>query len=486
MKAAIYIRVSTEEQAKEGFSLEAQRDRCVQYIESQGYQLVKVYMEDGYSAKNMNRPHLQELIEDSKKKLFNLVVVYKLDRLTRSVLDSQVILNHFEKNGVKFKSTMEEFETITAGGRMFLNLMTVIAQWEREQIAERVILGMSKRAEMGLRNNYRLPYGYKLDDQGQMVIDEETAPIVRLMFDRYAKGIGSRKIKDELLSRGYHSSTGTPINEKTIMDILVNPAFLGITHWKPKDAPESERIVREGTHPALVSQELFDRVQSIITRKRSKDISRSSYDYPFSGILKCGHCGNPLHGHTTRKKLVDGSYKVYRSYHCYGKHNLRVCKVPDLNEKKMESLFFEELVQHLRFNLERETYESAEVKEERKDYAKERKRIERKIAESRKIMDNWAYAMGKGAMPVDQYLRLVQQEEVNVKRLEAQLAEVQEEDVVAVKASYEDAIELLKNLQSVWPDLSREDRKQSVQILFKRIDVHHDGEWDIINHEFDG
>jgi site-specific DNA recombinase len=163
MRAVAYLRVSTEEQASEGFSLVAQEERCKSFIKSQGWDLVKEpYIDDGYSAKNLERPAIQQLINDLKNNEFDVIVVYRLDRLVRSVLDLHHLLQLFDKHQVAFKSVTEVFDTTTAMGRFFITLVAAMAQWERENLAERVLMGMERRALEGKRNGGNAPYGYRM------------------------------------------------------------------------------------------------------------------------------------------------------------------------------------------------------------------------------------------------------------------------------------------------------------------------------------
>ncbi|GAB7387104.1 hypothetical protein BSNK01_09400 [Bacillaceae bacterium] len=145
MKAALYIRVSTEEQAKEGYSVEAQKRKLTDFCHLQEWEIFDYYVDDGYSAKNLDRPALQRLIADLKEKKFDVVLVYKLDRLVRSMINLQELLQLFEKHDIKFHSLHEKFETHTAAGRLFLNIVGSMAEFERLQIAERVKVGMEQR-----------------------------------------------------------------------------------------------------------------------------------------------------------------------------------------------------------------------------------------------------------------------------------------------------------------------------------------------------
>lgn len=162
MKCVIYRRVSTDMQVEEGISLDMQRLRLEQYAKSQGWVVVNDYCDEGYSAKNTERPAFQQMIKDMKKKQFDIILVYRLDRFTRSVSDLHSILKIMDEYNVKFKSSTEIFDTTTATGRMFITLVATLAQWERETTAERVRDSMHKKAELGLRNGAKAPMGYDL------------------------------------------------------------------------------------------------------------------------------------------------------------------------------------------------------------------------------------------------------------------------------------------------------------------------------------
>ncbi|WP_429999877.1 recombinase family protein [Metabacillus fastidiosus] len=149
MRTALYIRVSTEEQAKEGYSIRAQTERLKAYCVSQEWEVVDFYIDDGISAKDMNRPNLKRMIKHIEQGLIDCVLVYKLDRLTRSILDLYKLLEIFDKHNCKFKSSTEVYDTTSAIGRMFITLVAALAQFERENLSERVRMGMEQKAREG-------------------------------------------------------------------------------------------------------------------------------------------------------------------------------------------------------------------------------------------------------------------------------------------------------------------------------------------------
>ncbi len=180
MRVAIYIRVSTEDQAREGYSIQAQKNKLEAYCVSQGWDIVGLYVDDGYSAKDLERPEMKRMLAHIEQGLIDCVLVYRLDRLTRSVLDLYKLLEIFERHNCKFKSATEVYDTTTAMGRMFITIVAAMAQWERENLAERVRMGMQEKARQGKWVINVAPYGYDIDrSTDTLVINQQEAVIVR-------------------------------------------------------------------------------------------------------------------------------------------------------------------------------------------------------------------------------------------------------------------------------------------------------------------
>nr|WP_231563777.1 recombinase family protein [Anoxybacillus sp. KU2-6(11)] len=241
MKVAIYVRVSTDEQAKEGFSIPAQRERLRAFCASQGWEIVQEYIEEGWSAKDLERPQMRQLLKDIKKGNIDIILVYRLDRLTRSVLDLYLLLQTFEKYNVAFRSATEVYDTSTAMGRLFITLVAALAQWERENLAERVKFGIEQMIDEGKKPGGHSPYGYKFDKDFNCTIVEEEAKTVQMIYRLYCDGYGYRGIADRLNELGIKPRIAKEWNHNSIRDILMNDIYIGTYRWGNKS---SRTIIR--------------------------------------------------------------------------------------------------------------------------------------------------------------------------------------------------------------------------------------------------
>ena len=219
MRAIGYVRVSTEEQALTGVSLDAQEEKIKAYCIAKEWDLIRVVRDSGYSAKDLNRPGIQEIISGCKKKDFEVVVILKLDRLTRSVKDlGYLVEDVFKKNDVAFSSLQDNFDTATANGRMVMNILATLAQWERDSISER-----TKDAMQFMKKNMKLigavPFGYDCND-GSLSPNPDEAVVVQRMLSLRKRGKSYQKIAAHLNSKAIPSKTGGKWYPKTVMSIL--------------------------------------------------------------------------------------------------------------------------------------------------------------------------------------------------------------------------------------------------------------------------
>lgn len=249
---------------------------------------------------------MQRLMKDLERKVFDVVLVYKLDRMVRSVYYLNELLQEFEKSNVRFNSMTEHFDTTSANGRMMINIIGTLAQWEREVNSERTYVNMMQKHEQGQRNGGRAPFGYALDKDGKLVIFEEEAKWVRWMFESFHTN-GKRMITEGLNKNGVRTRTGAFWNTSAVDYVVTNPVYYGALRWNYRTKQGNrtyEEVVVEGQHPAIITKELYDSIKNI--RKNRKHTGwKSRTVYPFSTLLRCGRCGHSMHGE--KRKRIDGS-----------------------------------------------------------------------------------------------------------------------------------------------------------------------------------
>jgi site-specific DNA recombinase len=303
MKVAIYVRVSTDEQAKEGFSIPAQRERLRAFCQSQGWELVHEYVEEGWSAKDLARPKMQQMLNDIKKGEIDIILVYRLDRLTRSVLDLYLLLQTFDQYNVAFRSATEVYDTSTAMGRLFITLVAALAQWERENLAERVKFGIEQMIDEGKKPGGHSPYGYKFDKEFNCTVIENEAKTVQMIYQLYCDGFGYRSIADRLNELQIKPRLAKEWNHNSVRDILLNDMYIGTYRWGTKVVPNN--------HTTIISEPLFRKVQKKV---QGKVLDRHRVGkFILTGLLHCGHCDqNKMQGSFDKR---DGK-TYYRCLKC--------------------------------------------------------------------------------------------------------------------------------------------------------------------------
>lgn len=285
--AACYVRVSTENQ-KENYSIEEQKSRLRAFCEAKDIVIGKMYVDGGYSGGNLRRPALQELLRRLPE--YDLVIVYKLDRLSRSQKDTLMLIeDYFLARKVDFISVCENFDTSTPLGRAMIGMLSVFAQLEKEQITERFTMGRIARAKNGYyHGGPTAPVGYDYVD-GQLIINEKKARQVRELFERFCRGASIHDCWRHMQAR--YGTSGGWSSETQIRHVLVNEVYLGKVKFQGESYP--------GLHPPVIPEELFSRAQALLQERKS---SLSAGSRPFaprtllSGLLICGQCGARFHG----------------------------------------------------------------------------------------------------------------------------------------------------------------------------------------------
>ena len=307
--AGIYIRVSTEDQVREGFSLGEQEEKLKQLCEYKDYKVYKVYKDAGISAKNMSgRPAFQQMLEDMRAEKINYIVAYKLDRVTRSVRDLEVLISELEEHHCYLICDRDDVNTSSANGRFFVRMLTVLSQLEIEIVSERTKFGLTGAIKSGHIPG-TCPLGYKRDTSKKMVIDETTKDIVIRIYNLYFEGKSYQTIANILNEEKVLEPKKW--DDSTIEKILNNKIYVG-------DYERFKRVAKEqGKEPIIYSNV----VEPIITRAMFEDIqlqkekNQRAYCrdrvYIFMQKMKCPKCGKLM-----GSKGTGGKKKKYMYYHC--------------------------------------------------------------------------------------------------------------------------------------------------------------------------
>ena len=347
METAIYVRVSTEEQAQEGFSIRAQEQKLKDFAGIKDWSIYKIYMDEGISGKNLvDRPAMQEMLADIESGAVKNVLVFKIDRLTRSTADLIYLIDLFNDHDCAFNSLTESIDTQTASGRMFLKIIGIFAEFERENIIERVKVGIERKVREGYAIGGNTSYGYdRPKDQKIQTINEEEAEIVREVFNMFVnQGVGIVDIARRLNVRKVPTKQNVTWGSTNIRRLLANMNYIGNVRHHLRD--EKNEYSVEGLHEPIISQEQFDIAQKLLANnKRATPRKQPRDDNYFSGFLTCGTCGYKMVTHNIYKTLKDGTESVTGGYRCPNK-TVGVCTSCSISHRKPERAF-EEHINHI-------------------------------------------------------------------------------------------------------------------------------------------
>ncbi len=308
--AAIYIRVSTDYQAEEGYSIDAQREQLSAYCISKGIKRYEYYIDGGWSGSNIERPEMQRLINDVKEDKISHVIVYKLDRLSRSQKDTLYLIEDvFNPHGVDFISLNESMDTSTPMGRLMLGILSAFAQLERENIRMRTRMGMKERVKAGYwMGGGRVPFGYDYDRDKGILVPNKDADKVRDIYKLYLEGYSAQSIAN-ILGLKY---------DRLAIQILKRKSNYGIIEYN------GEEYI--GKHEPIISKETYELAMNEMVRRSVSNITSS--EYLLTGLIYCGKCGAKMRYQKWGKngcKLVCYSQQKSKPY---------LIKDPNCNQKK--------------------------------------------------------------------------------------------------------------------------------------------------------
>jgi site-specific DNA recombinase len=339
METAIYARVSTEEQAQEGFSIRAQQQKLKEYANVKDWSVYDIYLDEGISGKNLTqRPAITRMIDDIKAGHVKNVLVFKIDRLTRSTADLVYLIDLFKERDCAFNSLMESIDTSTASGRMFIKIIGIFAEFERENIAERVRVGFERQAREGYSNSSNIvSYGYdRASGQKVQTINQAQAENVRMIFDMYVnQGMSLVGIAKSLNLREIPTKNNTFWNPATVRGILRNCNYIGKVRYamyEPKRNFEAD-----GLHEAIILEELFNEAQFLMKKKSvCFPTKRPNVDNYLAGFVYCGKCGERLKSHIYARKRKGGVTNFSKVSFICRKQKMNACDAKGVTAQKVE------------------------------------------------------------------------------------------------------------------------------------------------------
>ena len=460
MRVGLYPRVSGHEQ-EDNYSIPEQIDRMKKYCESRDWMVYKIYTDSVYTGSNMDRPGLQDMIKDCENGKLDMILVYKLDRLSRSQKDTLYLIEDvFEKNGVGFTSMTENFDTSTPHGKFIIGILSVFAQLEREKIKERTMIGKDSRAKEGKWHGSKwVPIGYDYTD-GHLIPNEYEAMQVKMIADLFLQGMPIRTIERTMTKKGYRHKHGE-WEAKTVRRVLQNPVNIGMI--KNRDQ------WYKGLHEPILDQNTFDAIQKLMEKRREEYGTARAHQSLLGGILYCKNCG----GRYARQNLGGVFY-----YTCYSrsKKMKKMIKDPNCRNKNYRMEDLENAILHEihllaidpnRVEQVRENRPVSDVSEKIKAITSEIAKIDTQIS---KMMD--LYALGTIDLDVisDKVAALNGQKAALSKELES--LNVPKTDTMTTQ-------EVMDIASLMQDDLPLEDKRNIVQSLIYFIEIDED---DVIIH----
>ena len=334
MRVAIYRRISTDEE-RQPFSLDAQQERLAAYVAAQpGWVLTRSYS-DRMTGKRLDRPGLQQALQDARAGRYDLLLVFKVDRLARSTGGLAKILEELDARGVAFRSASEPFDTTTAAGRMMMQMLGVFAEFEREMIVERTRMGLARKAARGEWTGGAAPFGYRYDAPTRVLRPVPVqAALVQRIFRLYVdRRLGSSAISGLLNDAGQLTSRGSRWTPNRVLAVLRNPTCIGQLPFN------GER--HQAAHEPIIDRELFERAQLLLAERSDSASAQAANatDYLLTSFLRCRRCGHGFIGTSAH-----GNGGTYRYYTCFSRqrHGTARCDQERLPAAQLEEAILAE------------------------------------------------------------------------------------------------------------------------------------------------
>lgn len=463
----IYIRVSTEDQAKDGFSINAQKEKLTKYAESNDWKIFDYYIDDGISGKNLtDRPEVNRMLRDIKNKKINNVLIYKLDRLTRSVKDLIDLIELFEKNDCTFNSQTEKIDTSNAVGRMFVKIIGIFAEFERENLAERVSFGYEQKTREGYYTNTNGVYGYDYDLKNhKLVVNELEKKLVERVFDLYLEGYSYFKISKLFNEENIPTKRNGHWAPSTIKQILSNPLYIGQVRYGLSKNKKDKSFVTDGKDiEPIIDLNKFNLVAKVSgTRKRFFTRRYSNESAYFFHFLKCS-CGGTI---SAKQQIQRG--KLYITYKC--NNAIRgFCNSKGFSHNKIEICFLDYLDN---FELMKSNKKIMEEKKSTQNDALNLIEINnKKIQKMEDKKKNIRIKFINDEITIDEYHILSEEinEKINSFNIENELLSNKLENIEYC-FTYDEIKNIVNNLKLNWINLTNQEKKNFLEQFIDKIVV---------------
>lgn len=450
MTVGIYIRVSTEEQAREGYSISAQREKLIAYCKAMGWESYRIYPEEGVSAKSTKRPQLQNLLRHVEEGKIKTVLVYRLDRFSRSVKDLHNLLELLDRNGCAFKSATEIYDTSTAMGRMLITIIAAIAEWESDNLGERVRLGQIEKARQG-EWSAPAPFGFNKEDKRLVVIEEQKEAILD-WIDKVKSGFSFRQLSIYATESGIKPRRGYKWHIRTLLDVLSNPALYGAMRWRDE--------IIENCHEPIITKEEFESLQRLVSSRQNfkkRDVS-SAFVYQMK--LICPDCGNRLTSvRSVYHRKSDDTQVENNRYECQA-CRLNGRKPPySIPEKRLDQML-KEAFRDILLDKHPDQNRTGNTRQETEKLEQEVIRIENQRA---KYQQAWSMDL----MTDSEFTERMQETRDRMSKIENQLKDLGKEKAPEVDRAQ--IQELARRVDENWDDLSQLERREFVQRFIDSI-----------------
>lgn len=487
--AYAYIRVSTGEQRDEGFSLPAQKRALQAYAKNHGMLVVGFYSDEGISGGSIEgRPGIQQVLKDAEKGGAAIVLVWKVNRLSRKLSDLEKIADTLSDAGVALRSITEPFETETPAGRLNFQVMGAIGQFERSTLKENVRLGMRERAMEGLWNGgaclgYRskaIPSTKRKRKETRLEVVPEEAAVVHHIFELYANGRGLKAIANALNHGGYRTKRGGMFQSVGIGEILDNPVYIGKIRFGVRGSgggrQEDAAIVEQGVHEPIVTEDLWERVRALraVKAKRPKRVCQRGF--PLTGLLRCPACGYGMSMSRTSNINKDGSKRILHYYACgrWKNKGTAACHFNGVRADVAEAEVFrrlEAIVTHPRLLRDVVTRVNAQRRATVKPAAERLKAVTKRIETLHATTTKYLHQFERDAISGDVLASRLREIEAEVAQCESEATHLRAEMELgkSTEVSFEDVQQALNRVSDLLKAADSERQRAILQALIGRI-----------------